>query len=219
MLSLDFEVIKFAMPILLKGLMWTIGISICSILLGIVIGIVLCFAQMTKYVILDVLAKLYIIVFRGTPFLIQVFIIYYVLPAVGIYISALVAGILSLALYSASYMSEVFRAGIEAVDKGQSEAARALGMPYFKVLHRIVLPQSVSFILPPLTSILMSTVKNSSVLSIITIQELTLAGNIVIGITFSPVEVYLLVSLLYWILNIIIGYFSEKYEDNLLLQK
>ena len=218
-MSLDFEVIKFAMPILLKGLVWTIGISICSIILGMVIGLVLCFAQMTRCRALDVLAKLYIIIFRGTPFLVQVFIIYYVLPSVGIYISALSAGILSLALYSASYMSEVFRAGIEAVPKGQSESARALGMPYYKVLKRIVLPQSIGFILPPMTSIWMSAVKNSSILSIITIQELTLSGNIVIGITFSPVEVYLLVSLLYWLLNMIIGYFSGKYEDNLLLQK
>lgn len=218
-MSLDFEVIKFALPILLKGFAWTIFISICSIILGMVIGLVLCVAQMTKYNFLNVLAKLYIIVFRGTPFLVQVFIIYYVLPSIGIYISALMAGILSLALYSASYMSEVFRAGLEAVPKGQSEAARALGMPCYKVLQRIVLPQSFSLILPPMTSLWMSTVKNSSILSIITIQELALSGNIVIGITFSPVEVYLLVSLLYWLLNMMIGYFSGKYEDNLLLQK
>ena len=148
--------------------------------------------------------------------MIQVYIGYFALPAIGLEFSAFATGVVVLSLYTGAYMAVILKAGLETVNKGQFEAAEALQIPYFSMMKRIILPQIAGVVLPPLTSQFIQTVKESSVLSIITITELTFQTNAVISVTFSPFEVYLVSALMYWGMNILLEIGSKIMEKRLL---
>jgi polar amino acid transport system permease protein len=149
---------------------------------------------------------------RGTPLLIQVFIVYYALPDLGIRLSAIVSGVIAMSFYMAAYVAEILRAGILSIHRGQVEAARSLGMSYGQTLRRIVLPLMVSLVLPPLTNEFTTLIKWSAVLSVVTVPELTYSAQDVIGITFSPVEGFVIVTLLYWGLNDLFVHVARVFE-------
>lgn len=215
-MSIDYNVIQYAFPILIKGLFWTISISVISILISFGLGLALCLGKINKHCIISWIFSIVIEMFRGTPFLIQLFIIYYVLPSIGIKIPTLTTGILALTFHTSAYMAEVYRSGLNSLPKGQGESARALGISYYDTIFNILIPQIGKLVIPSMTNLCISTVKNSSMLSIITIAELTFKGQAVMGDTFAPFEVYFLTAILYWIVNAIISQMGKFMERKVL---
>jgi len=138
---------------------------------------------------------------RDTPFLVQAFIIYFVLPAVGVSMSTTTAGILALSIYGAAYFSESIRGAILSVPKGQMDAARATGMSYMLAMRKIIFPQMMAYVLPPVGNQLIGLIKDSAVLSIIAVPELTMAFQNVLGTTFAAPEAFAMVTILYWLLT------------------
>jgi polar amino acid transport system permease protein len=212
LMSFDFSVISEYRLILFDGFIKMVYICVAGLAIGILAGAIVCAAKMSSSRILRGCAVVYIEWFRGTPFLIQVFILYYVGPNFGLVLNATLVGIIGLGIYSGSYFAEIYRSGIESIPRGQIEAARALGMGGGTVFFRIVFPQMMGLILAPMTNNAISFIKDSSVLSIITVQELTFAGQSVIGQTYRYVEVYIVVALLYWVVNTILSICSARLE-------
>ncbi len=168
----NIDIIKEILPFLLKGALLTIFFSVTSEIIGIIIGLVTSVIRVTRIKVLSQLVVVYVDLFRGTPLLMQIIFIYYALPYVGINLPAIVAGIVALSINSGAYVSEIFRAGIESIDKGQTEAARSLGMSYMQAMRYVVIPQTIKRVLPPLTNEFVALIKDSSLLSVIAIAEL-----------------------------------------------
>lgn len=208
----DFTMITRYGGVLLEGFLTTLYICLIGILLGLIIGAITCWIKMRFPGWGSALANVYIEFFRGTPFLIQLFLLYYVGPVFGLDISATLAGILGLGLYGGAYFAEVYRSGVLSISKGQTEAARALGIEEKAILLRIIIPQMLGLILAPLTSQIITLVKDSAILSVITVQELTFSGQRAISETYNYVEVYTMVALLYWTLVTILSNLSKKWE-------
>ena len=208
--------------VMLEGFLTTLYICFIGLLLGLVLGAVVCWIKMKFSKWGSSLANIYIEFFRGTPFLIQLFLLYYVGPVFGIDLSATTAGILGLSLYGGAYFAEIFRTGIQSIPKGQTEAARALGIGEKSILVRIVIPQMLGLIIAPLTSQIITLVKESAILSVITVQELTFVGQRAISETYNYVEVYTMVALLYWsLVTTLSGLFKrwEKYSTEYMRAK
>jgi His/Glu/Gln/Arg/opine family amino acid ABC transporter permease subunit len=200
-MSFDVAVFTFGLPILLKGLLNTVLFCIVAIFFGFVIACLIALCRLSRRWFLQLPALWFVEVFRNTPFLIQAFILFFAFPRLGIRIEATLAGIIVLSLYAGAYFSESIRGAILSVPKGQLEAARALGMPYLRAMRRIVLPQSLGYLLPATTNQIIGVIKDSAALSVITVPELSMAAQVVLGVSFSPVETYVMVALLYWILT------------------
>lgn len=206
------HIIELTVPLLMQGILTTIEISVLAIILAAIIGVVVGLGYMSPNRILKALAAVYIKIFRCTPFMVQIYIVYYGLPSLGIKLPAFWTGMMVLGMYTAAYVAVILESGIRSLPKGQNEAAIAMGMPYFMRLRRILFPQTLSMIIPPLTGQFIQTVKDSSILSIITVSELTMMTKEAIGITFSPIQVYLCTAAFYWILNLVIEYVSKRIE-------
>jgi His/Glu/Gln/Arg/opine family amino acid ABC transporter permease subunit len=145
--------------------------------------------------------QFYVWFVRGTPTLIQIFIVYFGLPQLGVRMSPFVAGVVALGVSSGAYVAEIVRSGLLAIPKGQIESSLALGMSYWQLMSRIILPQVVRIILPPITNEATTTLKNTSLLSTITVVELTLHAQIVIARTFRPFDFYIIAAILYLIMT------------------
>ena len=147
---MDFQKVVTAMPALLNGALLTIELTLVSVSFGIILGLFLALARISKNIVLDNFAKFYIWFFRGTPLLLQIFFIYYALPTMlPISINNITAAFIALSLNSGAYLAEIIRAAIQSIDKGQMEAAKALGMSYTQAMRRIVIPQSYRRLIPP----------------------------------------------------------------------
>ena len=168
----SFSIIWEILPFLLKGALLTVFFSATSEIIGIIVGLVTSVIRVTRIKVLSQLAVVYVDLFRGTPLLMQIIFVYYALPYLGINLPAIVAGIVALSVNSGAYVSEIFRAGIESIDKGQTEAARSLGMSYMQAMRYVVIPQTIKRVLPPLTNEFVALIKDSSLLSVIAIAEL-----------------------------------------------
>lgn len=166
------RIIREILPFLLKGALLTIFFSATSEVIGIIIGLVTSVIRVTKIKVLSQLSVVYVDLFRGTPLLMQIIFVYYALPYLGINLPAMVAGIVALSVNSGAYVSEIFRAGIESIDRGQTEAARSLGMSYMQTMRYVIIPQTIKRVLPPLTNEFVALIKDSSLLSVIAIAEL-----------------------------------------------
>ena len=166
------SIIREILPFLLKGALLTVFFSATSEVIGIIIGLATSMIRVTRIKVLNQLAVVYVDLFRGTPLLMQIIFIYYALPYLGINLPAIVAGIVALSVNSGAYVSEIFRAGIESIDKGQTEAARSLGLSYMQAMRYVVIPQTIKRVLPPLTNEFVALIKDSSLLSVIAIAEL-----------------------------------------------
>lgn len=206
------HVAEIAIPMLMQGIGITIVVSVLAIIFSIIVGFFLSLMCMSTSKILEAIARIYIKIFRCTPFMVQVYIAYYGLPAIGISVNAITVGVVILALYNAAYIAVIFESGILGLPKGQKEAAASVGMGYWTTLFRILLPQTIGVIMPPLTGQFLQTVKDSSILSIITVAELTMQTKKAVGITFEPVMVYLFTGALYWAINLVIEFISKLIE-------
>ena len=185
------------LPILLQGLKFTILVTFGSLALSTLLGLVWALMRVSGIAWLAFVAKVIVNALRGIPILVQLFYIYFVFPEFGLALSALQAAILGLGIAYSAYQAENFRAGIEAIDHGQVEAAQSIGMGWFLMMRRVILPQAVKVVLPPYGNIMIMMLKDSSQASTITVAELTLQGQILASSTFKNMTVYTLVALLY----------------------
>ncbi len=176
----------------------TIIIAAFSVLFGVVLGTLLGIMKQSKIWILKTISTAYIEFVRGTPLLVQLFIVYYGLP---INLSAILAGVVALTLNSGAYVAEIIRAGIEAVDRGQMEAARSLGMTHIQSMRHIILPQALKNILPVLGNEFITVIKESSIVSVIGIPEIMYNAETVRGNTFKPFEPLLVAAVIYFVLT------------------
>ena len=211
-MSIDLSIFITYGPQLFLGFLMTIKIVISAIILGIPFGLVLALGQRSRLKLVRVLSASFIEVFRNTPFIIQVFMFFYVLPFYGFHLPAAYVGIVALAAFGSAYFAEVIRGGINAVAKGQLESARATGMSDWQAMRYVVLPQTLPIILPAMTNQTLSLVKESAVLSTITVGELTMAAVKVQGETFRPFEAFIMIAMMYWSLNETIAIFMRRVE-------
>ena len=218
-MTLDFSIFVEYGPRILIGFWLTVKIVLAAIVLGLPISLLLVFGRRSRLKIISLIAVSYIEIFRNTPFIIQVFLIYYVLPFYGLRLPAEQVGILALAAFGSAYFAEVIRGGIDAMPSGQLESARAIGMTEYQAMRYIVLPQAVGVILPALSNQMLSLVKESAILSTITVQEMTMTAIRVQGETFRPFEAFIMIAGLYWALNETIAYGLRKLEQGMTIRK
>ena len=211
-MSIDLSIFINYGPQLFLGFLMTIKIVISAIILGIPFGLVLALGQRSRLKLVRVLSASFIEIFRNTPFIIQVFMFFYVLPFYGFHLPAAYVGIVALAAFGSAYFAEVIRGGINAVAKGQLESARATGMSDWQAMRYVVFPQTLPIILPAMTNQTLSLVKESAVLSTITVGELTMAAVKVQGETFRPFEAFIMIAMMYWALNETIAIFMRRVE-------
>ena len=211
-MNLDYSVVFAKIPILLEGCWVTLQISFFALLLGMVFGIAGALCRISSNKVLNSGAFFYVWVIRGTPVMEQLFILYFGLPQLGIRLPSMVAGVLGLAINTGAYITEIIRAGIQAVDRGQMEAALSLGMSYRQAMRRIIGPQAVKFCIPPLVNQFIMTLKNSSIASLVTITELFRTGEQIIYTTFRSFEVYTAVAVFYLIMNSVFMVIADKLE-------
>jgi His/Glu/Gln/Arg/opine family amino acid ABC transporter permease subunit len=210
--TFDWSLVTRHWPDFLRGAALTLALAVAATLIGLTLGLLAALARLSPWRALSAAARVYVEVVRGTPLLVQIFFVYSVLPLYGIRLSAVAAGVLALSLYTGAFAAEIFRAGITAVHRGQVEAARSLGMSYGQTLRRVVLPIMAAMVLPPITSEFTGVIKWSSLLSVITVPELTFAAQRVIGESYSVIEPLLMAGLLYWALNDLMVYTGRRLE-------
>ncbi len=202
--QLDLSVITRNLPLFLKGVFLTVEISFFAIVIGLVIGILAAVARVSRFRILQALGATYVEVFRNTPLLIQIFIIFFGLPGLGIKLSPYVSGLTALVLYVGAYNTEVIRSGLEAIPKGQVEAAKSLGLTGVQTFLYIVLPQAFRISLPALGNNWVALVKNSSLVSVIGMVELTWVASDLNALTFRSFELFGAATVFYLILIFIL---------------
>lgn len=198
---MDFGFLSEYWSYFLKGAWLTLQLSFFGVLFGTILGIGFALLRISKLGILRFLASVYIEIIRGTPMLVQIVIIYYGLTNFGINLPGFTSGVIALTINSAAYMAEVFRAGINAIDKGQNEAARSLGMPHGMALRHIVLPQAFRNMLPAIGNEFIVIIKDSSLVSTIGIAELMYNTNTVSSVTFIPLEPLLVAAAVYFVMT------------------
>ena len=203
------------LPILLQGAVVTVQVTVLSFLLSTVLGL-----GLAVWLGWTVIAGSTIInLIRGLPIIVQLFYIYFVLPDIGIHLTAFQAGVIGLGIAYSPYQAENFRAGIEAVDPGQREAAQAMGMQPAMVMRRVILPQAFRIALPPYGNTLVMMLKDSSLVSTITVAEMTRAGQLIASSTFQNMTVYTLVALLYLLMSLPLVYGLRRMEQRLSRRK
>src|SRR5210317_1763135 len=214
-MTFDYEAIWNNRDILIDGVFTTLLISSIAISMGIAIGLVVCLLRISKNRLLRWPAIIYIEVMRNIPLLILIFMMFYALPFYGIRFSGMTTGFVCLSLYGGAYFAEVFRGGVEAVSKGQFDASKALGLKYSFYMRRVIFPQLYSYIFPPGTNIALTMIKESSLLSMITVAELTYAAHDINGRTFTPVETFATIAIIYWLISTLFLKFSHSLQMRL----
>jgi len=185
------------LPILMQGVWLTIVLTIGSLFLSTLLGLVWALMRVSGIGVLDKGATLFVNFIRGIPIIVQLFYIYLVLPDMGITLSAMQAAIIGLGIAYSAYHSENFRAGIEAIDHGQIEAAQSIGMGWWMIMRRVILPQAIRIILPPYGNIMIMMLKDSSQASTITVAELAMQGKLIASSTFKNTSVFTMVAIMY----------------------
>jgi polar amino acid transport system permease protein len=208
-------VLKSGPVIVLQGAPITVLVSVLSIFFATILAIIGALGRLSAHPVLNAIAGFYVSLIRGTPLLLQIFFIYFALPQLGVILPALAAGVTALALNYGAYMTEIFRAGIQAVPRGQREAAQALGMPERLVMRRIVLPQAVRIVVPAIGNEFIAMIKDSALVSIITVHETLFLGQRLGRSTFQPVAALLIAGAVYWVLTIVFSFFQERLERRL----
>ena len=207
---------KQSLPALLSGLYVTLEITAISLVIATIIGLSFGMMSISKNKILKIIATIYVDILRGTPLIVQAFFIYFGLPAAfNLKIPAFVAGVLCISLNAGAYMVEIFRAGIMAVDKGQMEAARSLGLPYGKTMKLIILPQAIRNMIPAIINQFIISLKDTSLLSVIGIRELTQSGEIIIATSYRVFETWSFIAIFYFIMIMALTYVARSVERRL----
>ncbi len=216
-MDLDFSVVFKVLPLLLEGAAVTIEITALSVGFGFIIGMLVGVARLSKMRLLKWLAMIYIDFIRGTPLLVQIFLIYFALPMIsGTRIDPFFAAITACSINSGAYIAEIFRAGIQSIDKGQIEAGRSLGLNWFQTMRYVVMPQAFKRVIPPLGNEFIAMLKDSSLVSVIGFEELTRRGQLIIAKTYSSFEIWMAVAILYLIMTLtisrLVAYLERRYN-------
>ena len=214
-MTIDWDIVQTAIPLLAKGTLVTLQIALISGVLSILLGFALGLSALGNVRLLRLLVAGYVDFIRGTPLLIQIFLIFFALPVVGVRLDEIWAGIVALSINTAAYMAETVRGGVGSVERGQTEAARSIGMTQPQILTYILLPQALKPMVPPLTNELITMTKNTSLLSVISVYELTRAGQAIISVHFVPFEIYLLLALYYYVLIKTLSWLSRWVETRM----
>lgn len=201
-----------SLPFLLKGAIWTVVLSLGGMFFGLLLGFGLALLRRSQNLVLRGIARLYISFFRGTPLLVQLFVIYYGLPELGLQLDPLPAALIGFSLNMAAYTAEIIRAAIGAIDRGQWEAAASIGMTPLQTLRRAILPQALRIALPPLGNSFISLVKDTSLAATIQVPELFRQAQLITARTFEIFSLYLAAALLYWVLASLLSTVQDRLE-------
>lgn len=212
---MDFSFLGEYYMFFINGAKFTLIIAFFSVFLGVIGGTIFALMKLSKSVILNMIASTYVEIIRGTPVLVQLYIIFYGLPYAGLQLPDMVAGIIALSINSSAYVAEIIRGGINAVDKGQMEAARSLGMSYNRAMINIIIPQAVKTIIPVLGNEFIVIIKESSIVSVIGIHELSYNADTVRGNIFKPFEPLLISALIYFIMTFTLSKFMKRVEERM----
>ena len=205
-----------SLPLLIVGAGITVQITAISVGLGLVIGMFVGIARICHVKVLRALATVYIDFLRGTPLLVQIFLIYFALPmVVGQRVDPFIAAITACGINSGAYIAEIFRAGIQSIDEGQMEAGRSLGMTWVQTMRYIIVPQAFKNIVPPLGNEFIALLKDSSLVSVIGFEELTRRGQLIIARTYGSLEIWITVALIYLVMTLTISRFVSYMEKRL----
>jgi polar amino acid transport system permease protein len=210
--GVEWDFVAQSGPFILQGAGITILVSILSIVLGTTLAIIGALGRLSTNPIIYAVASLYVSLVRGTPLLVQIFFAYYGLPQAGIVLDPIPTGVAALGFNYGAYMTEIFRAGIQAVAGGQREAAQALGMRESQIFRRIVLPQAIRIVTPAIGNEFIAMIKDSSLVSVITVQELLWRAQRIGRAEFQTIPAILIAALAYWILTILFSIFQERLE-------
>lgn len=189
------------LPDLLLGALVSVELTLTVMALSLVFGLIIALARLTRFRAVRVVATVYIEIIRGTPALLQLFYIYFVLPAFGVKLPAFTAGVIGLTLNYSAYLSEVYRAGIQAVAKGQLEAAQSLGMSRTLMMRLVILPQAIRIVVPPLGNYFISLFKDTALASLITVRELIFTGQIIAATNFQYFAIFTIIGVIYLMLS------------------
>lgn len=199
--TFDVALARESLPALLEGLKITVELTFIVIAISLVLGIFIALGRLSKNRALSAVVGFYVDFMRATPLLLQLIYIYFVLPTIGIRLDPFVAGVLGLSLNYSAYLSEVYRSGIQAIPRGQLDAAAALGMRPSLTMRRIVLPQAIRIVIPTLGNYFVALFKDTSLASFLTLQELLFSGQIIISRTYDYFTIYTMVLFLYFLVG------------------
>ena len=211
----DWVLVQKSIPLLAAGLLMTFKICALAMVFGTILGALLGLASLSRFAPARWVVMAYVDFIRGTPLLIQIFLVYFALPEVGINLPEFWAGVIALSLNAAGFIAEIVHAGVGSIEKGQSEAARSIGMRHAQILFHVLLPQSLRAVVPPTTNELITLVKGSALLSVISVYELTRAGQAIIAVHFAPFEIFLMIALYYYVTISILAWLSRWLERRL----
>ncbi len=211
----DWGAIWYAVPYMFQGTLVTLEISACSMVVATLVGVVMGLISVSDLGFLKRIVRAYVYFVRGTPALVQIFLVYFALPRIGLELSSFWSGVVALAFNSAGFVSEIVRAGLQSIDPGQNEAALLIGMTNRQSIVHILLPQSLRRITPPLTNEMITIVKSSSLLSVISVTELTRSAQLIIAAKFVPFELYLALAVYYLVIISAMAQVSEYVERRL----
>ncbi|MEH7074590.1 amino acid ABC transporter permease [Neobacillus drentensis] len=213
------DIISAAIPMLLKGLQVTLYIFVIAIILGFLIGLVIALLRLAPSKILNWIAKIYVDAIRGTPFIVQLFFIYFGVNSLQIVsLNSTTAGIVTVAINAGAYFAEIIRAGIQSIDKGQTEAARSIGFTGAQTMRYVVLPQAFRRMLPTITNQSIISLKDTSLLSVIGIADLTQQGQIQASATFEAFKIWLVVGIIYFIIIYLLTILANFIERRIQLR-
>ncbi|MDO4634822.1 MAG: amino acid ABC transporter permease [Streptococcus sp.] len=212
---IDFQLIQRSFLFVLTGLPYTIGIAGLSFVTGSLLGTMIAIMRTSRNRFLKLLARVYVSTMRGVPMIVVLFMLYFGLPYLNIQMPALLCAYIGFSLVSSAYISEIFRSAILAVDDGQWEAAKSLGLPIFKVIRYIILPQAFRIAIPPLGNVMLDMIKSSSLAAMITVPDIFQNAKIVGGREWDYMSMYVLVAFIYWVLCFIFEIFQNYVENKL----
>ncbi|MBE1553673.1 cystine transport system permease protein [Filibacter limicola] len=201
-----------SLPYILQGIGYTILISFGGMVCGLVLGFVLALGRGSKRIIFRWPARLFISYMRGTPMLVFLFLLYFGLPNIGIQFSAVIAALIGFSLHSSAYMAEIIRSALNSVDKGQWEAATALGLSNWQTMFSVIMPQATRIAIPPLSNVLLDLIKASSLAAMITVPDLFHHAKVVGGREFDYMTVYIVVGLIYWAICLVVEVWQNYLE-------
>ncbi len=210
---MNFELMANSFPLLLAGAAITVEITAMSVTFGLLIGCMIGIARLCSINPLRYFANVYVDFIRGTPLLVQIFLVYFALPnIIGSRVDPFVAAISACSINSGAYVAEIFRAGIQSIDKGQMEAGRSLGMTWAQTMRYIIMPQAFKRIIPPLGNEFIAMLKDSSLVSVIGFEELTRRGQLIIARTYASFEIWMAVAIIYLIMTFAVARFTGYLE-------
>ena len=217
--NFDFDIVISRLPILLNATLKTIELTLMAIFLGTMIGLFVALIKISQKKPLVLIGTMYTWIFRGMPLLVQLFIIYYGLPSIGIEFTAHQAAVMGLSLCGGAYIAEIIRAGIQSIDKGQMEAAYSLGMSWQQAMFRVIIPQSFKRLIPPMGNEFITLLKDTSLVAVISMVELLRAAQTQASSTFKPFEMYMTAGVIYLLLTTIFTIIFKKIEERLALSE